>query len=385
MKVALVLDNFLPGRGGVEQWTARFADWLTANGHDVSVVAERFDPAAVAWTGITPVELPRGLGRMARAEAAGEIAASLGADVVHDMGLGFRCDVLQPHGGAWLAAQERNLALLPNWQQSCKRFVAPLLPRYREFRRVVNRQYATDGPMVIALSKMVADDMRRFHNIAPDRMRLIYNGVDCDQFSPNHRTRHRDALRRELGVQESSTLFAIVAHNFRLKGVATLARAVARLKSEGADVHLVVAGGKRTGAYERLADRLGLAGRASFLGSINDPVPLYAAADVYVQPTFYDPCSLVVLEALASGLPTVTSRYNGAGELITRGREGAIIQDPADDLELTDTLRPYLDLEIRTEAGRAARQLALAHTLDRNASEVFSLYQDIAGRRRLAA
>ncbi|MCH8992530.1 MAG: glycosyltransferase family 4 protein, partial [Acidobacteria bacterium] len=112
--------------------------------------------------------------------------------------------------------------------------------------------------------------------------------------------------------------------------------------------------------------------------------PYYAAADIYVHPTYYDPCSLVVLEALASGLPVVTSRFNGAGELLTPGVEGDLIDDPGDAQALCRCLEPMLETPRRRMMGAAARKLALAHTFERNCDEIVAMYEEIVAQRRAA-
>jgi len=192
-------------------------------------------------------------------------------------------------------------------------------------------------------------------------------------------------MRQRLGVRNDEVLLLIVAHNFALKGVATLIRAVGQLLAEGAPVKLAVAGGKRFKAYARLAARVGAGSAVHFVGSVNDSTPYYAAADVYVQPTFYDPCSLVVLEALSCGLPVVTSRFNGVSELLTEGVNGAIVYDPSDAVELASKLRPLLQADRRQAWGAAARQLAMQHSLERNCREVQSIYGEIVGQRRSRA
>ena len=121
------------------------------------------------------------------------------------------------------------------------------------------------------------------------------------------------------------------------------------------------------------------------VGAIDDPVPYYAAADVFVLPTFYDPCSLSVSEAAASGLPSVTTRFNGAAELLSEGVDGSVIDDPADDAELAGALRPLLDAGVRQRMGEAARKLALKHTLDYNCDQIVAIYQQIAGQQPCAA
>src|SRR5690606_27078557 len=107
---------------------------------------------------------------------------------------------------------------------------APLLPRYREFAALNRRQYAQDGRLVLALSRMVRRDLSADYGVKDEQLRLIYNGVDTERFSPVHRERHREPTRARLGVKDE-TLFLIVAHNLKLKGVPSLLRAMQRLKA----------------------------------------------------------------------------------------------------------------------------------------------------------
>lgn len=392
MKIALVIKHFDPGRGGAEHWTTQYAQWLLGQGHEVHVVASSVSDEGAAYGAgrrrVVPHLVPDLRSPMAWADAAAEAADAVRADVIHDMGGGWRCDVFQPHGGSRVASFEHNLLLLPAWLRPLKRLTAAALPRYAEFRRLMARQYARDGRLVIALSRMVQGHMRQYHDVPADRLRLVYNGVDVDRFSPEACRPHRERVRRRLGVGDE-TLLLIVAHNFRLKGVATLLRAVGRLRRAGQAVRLAVAGGKSARRYERLAERLGIGGHIAFLGPQPDVVPYYAAADVYVQPTFYDPCSLVVLEAMACGLPVVTSRHNGAGELLSAeaaGGEaaGSIVADPADDAELAERLAPLLDGHERARRASAARRQAERNSLERNCREVYALYAELAGRRLAA-
>lgn len=388
MKIGLVLDWYDPRRGGVEQWTHQFTVQLLSAGHDVHVVA-RGAAAKITPHGLTTHIVATGASRRAFAAAAEAALGRLSLDVVHDTGCGWRADVFQPHGGSRAAAFEQNLSLAPPWQRPWKRALAHWLPRYREFHALAARQYANDGRRILALSRMVSDDLRNYHNVAAERMRVIYNGVDVQRFSPARREEFRDAVRHRLGVRNEALLL-IVAHNFRLKGVPELMAATAKLLRAGHSVRVAVVGGKRTGRYARRARSLGLGETITFLGAVDDVVPYYAAADVYVQPTYYDPCSLVALEALASGLPVVTTRMNGAGELMTSGREGYVLDAPQDVNALTAALNPLVaSVSQRETMGREARQLALKHTLERNCREILSVYDEIAQsrepRRRRAA
>lgn len=386
MRIGLVLDRFDRRLGGVEQWTAQLADHLLARGQELHVVARSVADRELR-PGLAAHLLPAGSSRTGLADAAAEILRGLDLDVIHDMGLGWYCDVLQPHGGSRTAANEQNVRLSSAWLRPIKGLVAPLLPRYREFDALCARQYGLPpadrpGRVVLAISQMVREDLKRHHGLSDKQIRLVYNGVDADRFTPVLRDEHREPVRRRLGVGDAQTLHLIVAHNFVLKGVPALLRAMTLLRSAGHDAVLAIVGGKRTATFERKASRLGIADRVRFVGAVDDPAPYYAAADVYVQPTWYDPCSLVLLEALACGLPVITTLFNGAGELIDPGVHGEVLADPADEVSLAAAMARWSDPARRAAAAPLCRDLMLRHTLDRNVDGIFGVYQEIAARRR---
>ena len=380
MKIGLVLERFDPGRGGLEKWCWRFAVGMLARGHQVHALAGSFSEA-VRRLPITAHQLRATRSRLDFGRAAEEAARGLDLDVVHDTGAGWYCDVFQPHGGSRTAQIEQSLQLLPRYMRPAKRMAIKVLPRYREFAALMRRQYVDDGRVFLALSNRVADDFQRLHGVPPERIRVILNGVDTDQFSPQHREDHRRTVRRRLGVDDDTILLLIAAHNFRLKGVPTLIKAVSRLSALGRSVHLAVVGGKHLQAYRRKAALLGIGSRVTFVGAVDSAVPFYAAADVYVQPTFYDPCSLVVLEAMASGLPVITSRHNGVAELIRNDHEGGVIDDPASVNEFLDQLQPMFEPSVRRRMGQAARRTALKNTHERQCDAIQGLYSEILRNR----
>ncbi len=381
MKIALVIDHLDPRRGGAEQWTFQHAERLLARGHEVHVVAQGVNGPA-ARLDIVPHPLGPIRSVLQRAAAAEAALARLQVDMVHDIGLGWHSHVLQSEDGSRLAQWEQKLLLLPSWQRPWKRAMLRVLPRYRDFRRLMARQFGDPQRIVIAVSQMCARDYQRYHDVPAERIRLVYHGTDNQRFSPAHRDRWREEIRDRLGVCEDEVMLLFVGHDFQRKGLSTAIRAANRLAAEGAPVRLVVVGGKKRRPQPAVDSRNGV---VIHVGAIDDPVPYYAAADIFVLPTFYDPCSLSVSEAVASGLPSVTTRYNGAAELLTEGVDGSVISDPADDAELAGALRPLFDRELRQRMGEAARKLALKHTLDRNCDQILSIYQQIAGRKLRAA
>jgi UDP-glucose:(heptosyl)LPS alpha-1,3-glucosyltransferase len=235
---------------------------------------------------------------------------------------------------------------------------------------------------------MVRRDMQEFYRVPDERLHLVYNGVDVKHFSPEACRSRRDEARKRLGLAESETCFLLVAHNFKLKGVRELVESAGFLHGDraGGDLwRIVVVGKGNPRPYQRLAERLGCAGRIHFAGPAADVLPAYAAADVYVHPTWYDPCSLVVLEALACGLPVITTRFNGAGELIEDGREGFVLDSPADTARLAETMGSLLAPRLRGPMGEAARRAAEQYPIERNFREMLEVFTRVVGRKEVGA
>lgn len=385
MRIGITISEFDPHRGGAEAWTSQFAEGLARGGHEVHVLAARFSDRAPR-SRVTVHAVPAGSSRLAMAKTFDDVLNSFHLDVVHDMGVGCRCDVFQPHGGSRAAANEHNLLRLSSWQAGMKRMFNAVSPRHREFKRLDQRQYSRDGRVWIALSQMVANDFTRFHQVDQADIRLIYNGVDTDRFSS--RTAHADRveLRKQFNMADKLVLL-LVAHNFELKGVPAAIRAVARLRRLNLPVHLLVVGGKKSPTkYQRMAAAAGAGDAVTFAGPVANSLPYYGAADIYLHPTWYDPCSLVVLEALACGLPVITTRFNGAGELLTEGKQGFVLQQPGDIEAIVRHIIHLGDAARRKIMSDAARALALEHTLDRNISEIERVYEErVHLRRRDAA
>jgi UDP-glucose:(heptosyl)LPS alpha-1,3-glucosyltransferase len=380
MKVSLVIGHFDPRKGGAESWTYQFAQRLLQRGHELHVLAQTFSDAARQLP-IAMHRLPTGVNRLKLAAAAETQLRSLDLDIIHDMGLGWYSDIFHSHDGSRSAQRDRKLRMLSPYLRLLKRPLQHVLPRYREFDALSARQFGERQQLFLALSWMVAHDYQHFHHVSADRIRLVYNGVDTECFSPEHRGKYREPIRRQMGVAEGETVFLFVGHDFKRKGLATAVRAVARLASAGERVRLVVVGGKRLQRDQQHTNRYRNEGPVTFVGLVDDPVPYYAAADAFVLPSFYDPCSLSVLEAAASGLPSITTHVNGAGELLTSDVNGFLLSNPEDDEQLAGQMRLLLEPVLRARMGEAAREMALDHSFERNCDQIIEIYDEVLERR----
>ena len=382
MRIGLAIENFDPRRGGAEQWTYQHAARLAARGHEIHVVSQTIAEPALQLP-ITGHPFGSVGSLLGRAAAAQRVLKSLALDVIHDIGLGWYGHIVQSEDGSRLAQWERNLALLPAALRPCKRLLMQVLPRYRAYRTLMRRQYGDPRRLVVAISKMCARDYIERHGVSPERVRLIYHGADATHYSPDNCVPLRQPTRRQLGLRDDELTLLFVGHDFRRKGLATAIRAVEQLAIEGHAVRLLVVGGNQRSRRLRLTPLQQTC--VTLVGRSDDPLPYYAAADVLVLPSFYDPFGLVVLEGAACGLPVITTHCTGAGELLADGCEGFLLSHPGNDGELADRVRRLLAPELRRRLGLAARKLALQHTLERNCEETLAVYDELISPRRAAA
>jgi UDP-glucose:(heptosyl)LPS alpha-1,3-glucosyltransferase len=221
---------------------------------------------------------------------------------------------------------------------------------------------------------MVKQDVMRWYRIPEERIQVVYNGVDIERFHPRNR-QHRKEIRGKHGIKDEFVIL-FVSNNFRMKGLVFLIEALAVIKKvNGSPFKLLVLGRDRRDSYLGLARDVGIFSDVIFAGSTDEPEKYYGASDLLVHPTFYDACSLTVLEALASGLPVITTHSNGASGIITQGQEGLVISDPREDQSLAEKILFFLDREKLEKASIAARRLAESYSLERNWREMEGVFR----------
>jgi len=389
MDIALCYESVLPARGGCETYIADLSRRLVADRHRVTLYACRWDAAALP-TGLQYRRLPVPRGprflrpwRFGAACAAALDADRPGVSVGFDKTWGQ--DLLYPQGGLHLASAAHNLRKFRwSWQRAAARLAKSFDLASWSYSLLERKQYlGPRRPLIVVNSAMVRGHFQQFYGIPADDVRVLPSAVNPDRFDGSDRPRRRDEWRRRWDIAPDQTAGLFVAMNYRLKGLAPLLSALRWLPKDAA-FRLIVAGSQRFQAYERLARRLGVADRVRFVGHCPEPRNAYFAADFLVHPTFYDPCSLVVLEALGCGLPVVTTRYNGASELIRPPREGYVVDDPHDAPRLAECLTLLLDPARRSACARAARQTACEWTFEKHYQGLLKLLAEAAARKRAA-
>lgn len=358
MRVALVILHADPRKGGAEGYTANLAEALRRRGHDVSLLATSFGPGG---EGAARVRLDgAGVTRLRRYKSfVRSLDAHLAAtryDVVHAIAPVNRCDFYHPQAGLAAEALARGHLKYDGVRRPLDR-LATRLNRKRQFVGAVERGLLTrpDAPTLLCVSEMVKRTAREHFPALPDeKLVTLFNAVDPGRFDPEARPGAGKDVRERFGIDDGRVVALIVAQDFKRKGVRPTVEALARVRDE--KLVLLVVGKPDPQPYRQLAERMGVARRVIFAGATGDTYGFYRAADFFVLPTWHDPCSLVVLEALAMGLPTITTAQNGAGEIIEQGRHGYVLPDPADVPALAAAMEKLLDPEAR----RAQREACLA-------------------------
>lgn len=279
------------------------------------------------------------------------------------------CDIFRAGDGlhrVWLAERRRHLSWLG-------KLSITLNPTHHFRLAVENRLFASPRlKAVICISEMIRDEMLSHFPIDPAKLHVIYNAVDTSRFSPELRE-HRTAIFERYGIPQESNLFVFIGSGFDRKGLAPAIEALAGLHDS---THLLVVGkDKRAKQYEQLAQRL-CPGRVHFAGPQKDPRPFYGAADAFILPTLYDPLSNAVLEALACGLPVVTSFKCGAGEIVAAHAAG-FRSDARDIPAMTSNMTRLLDPGTRQQCAENARRAALTLSSEAMTSRLLDLYSSL--------
>jgi UDP-glucose:(heptosyl)LPS alpha-1,3-glucosyltransferase len=293
-------------------------------------------------------------------------------DIVHAMLPVPQCDVYHPHAG--IAAQ----AIRTN--EGATRWRNVLNSRRQAFARVERHLLrGARPPIVICLSEVIKRTVRRYYSIAEDRLATLFNAVDLQKFDARAHQEAGSALRQQYHIPADALLATMIAQDFERKGLRqTLAALSLDRKTGQSPIWLLVAGRPDPTPYRRLAAKLGLEGQVVFAGAVADPRPVYAAADMLVLPTRHDPCSLVVLEALAMGLPVITTRCNGASEIMVDGEHGYVLDDPQDAVGLGKAIRRLGDIDCRRAMSNACLALRPQLAYEKHLDRLSQIYREAA-------
>jgi UDP-glucose:(heptosyl)LPS alpha-1,3-glucosyltransferase len=282
-------------------------------------------------------------------------------DLVFSLERVWRCDVYRAGDGihrSWLRRREAASSTLQKLRRRLGR-------SHRDTLELEQSLFCGGAGRVIANSEMVKREAQDFYDYPAERIDLVRNGVPLAQFQREAQVRGQ--RRQSLGLAEDDVAVLFVGSGWERKG---LRYAVAAVESLGNPFRLFIAG--RDAKPPRFSQSV----RA--LGAVRDLPALYAAADIFLLPTLYDPFSNACLEALASGLPVITTRANGFSEIIENSFHGSIVDPPWDLAQLRAALRFWAHPQRRELALPAILERASQFDISKNVERTLAILHQAA-------
>jgi UDP-glucose:(heptosyl)LPS alpha-1,3-glucosyltransferase len=356
LNIGLVRRGF--SSGGAEAYLKRLAAGISAAKHDAVLFTAAEWPAGewnsgriVRLKAATPIGFADELEKMWRDEC----------DVLLSLERVWRCDLYRAGDGVhrvWLEKRNeiggafQRLSRFFNRKHSAALDLEESLFAKRGARRV------------IANSRMVKDDIARVYQYPSDQIDVVHNGVPVELF----RDRGDRAKSREtFGLNENEIVVLFAGSGWERKG---LRFALEAIEAQAGEMKFLVAG---RGDYRQFSSP-----RAQFPGVVRDMPSLYRAADIFLLPTIYDPFSNACLEALAAGLPVITTKANGFSEIIESGRHGSVIEDPRNVRAISEALTFWADPARRAQARIDNLALAAQFDISRNVEKTLAVLRSTA-------
>jgi UDP-glucose:(heptosyl)LPS alpha-1,3-glucosyltransferase len=369
-RLAIVRQKYRPD-GGAERFVSRALEALSAHDMELNVITRQWQGERQENWHIHICD-PLKLGRISRekgfADAARKLWQRENFDIVQSHERIAGCDIYRAGDGVhrrWLLQKAR---ILPAWRRKWL-----FLDRYHRYVMQAERAMyqAPELKAVICNAEMVKQEIIEDFSIPANKIHVIYNAIDSSRFVPASEDL-RVKLRNEMAIPQNAVALVFVGSGFERKGLAGAIQAIA-----GTDRYLIVVGqDKAEKQYQALAQSLGCLSRVRFMGMQKNTLPFYQAADGLLLPTLYDPFPNVILEAMACGLPVITSLTCGGAEFITTGQNGYV----CDALNISQLSAAVMAIPSRLadeKMGVYARERVRDATPEKLSQQLISLYQNI--------
>jgi len=379
VRIALIRQRYTSS-GGAERYLAQLVVALAGAGHEVHLFANRWTdpPSGVMLHRVPVLRGPAFLRILSFAWAAHRMTRGGAFDLVHSFDRTIRPDIYRAGDGCHRAWLDRRRAV----EESILRSLDRLNPLHQSLLWLERRLFRPGGcRQVMVNSQMVREEILRYYGAVPPAVQMIYTGVDLARFHPDRSGMARAALRRRLGVGLDDPVILFAGSGFERKGLRFLLQAAGRMQGIRS-LRIWVLGKGDPDRYRAMLDRLGILDRVHFSGAVGDPENWMRAADLFVLPTIYDPFSNACLEAMACGLPVITTTANGAAEILEERRSGAVLADPRDVVGLADRMAEFLRPAGREERAAAARATAETFPMEGHVKQVLAMYEEVVGEVR---
>ena len=370
LSIAFVRRGYSPS-GGAETYLKRLAQGIVDLGHEAQLVTTEEWPSN-EWPSGAITRL-RSTSPIGFADELEKLRPQIRCDVLMSLERLWRCDVYRAGDGvhrAWLNRRRK-------FEMPLQRFVRGINRKHQDILRLEESLFANVGAdRVIANSAMVKNEVVALYNYPPDKIDLVRNGVPLEKFRLDPTL--RETSRADLKLKPDEVALLFTGSGWERKGLRFAIEAFELCRDK--KLRLLVAGRGDARSYK--PKRFFTEEPVRFLGEIADLRKIYAAADIFVLPSIYDPFSNACLEAFASGLPVITTRDNGFSEIIENEVHGSIVDLPNNVAALRDAIRFWSDKSRRAAARSTIIERASQFDISRNIETTLKiLFQSAANSR----
>lgn len=354
MKVGLVRRGFST-TGGAERYAERFAGALLAAGHECVLFASEEWPA---WN-FGEVRVLGEKSPRLFADALDALHPREHCDFLFSLERVWNCDCYRAGDGVHRAWLDRRARYEPRWRS----WARGLNAKHRELIALETKLFTPEGTrIVIANSEMVRKEIIEHFNYPADRIHVIYNGLGIQRNDPAL----RETTRQELGLHDDDFVVLFAGSGWKRKGLRFAIEGIDRARCRKP---LLLVAGRGNPRSQPSSERV------RFVGPVRDIERYFAAADVFLLPTIYDPFSNACLEALAAGLPVITTAANGFSEIISPGAEGEIIPEPSDVEAIARAIERWSDPDRRAAARPMVSTLAAKFDIESNLKKTLAVIE----------
>ena len=366
--IAFVRRGYSP-TGGAERYLKRLARGVIEAGHEIQLIASNDWPED-QW--------PFGLIRRLSAESVigfadelEQIRPQLHCDALFSLERVWSCDIYRAGDGvhrAWLERRRK-------FEIPLKQFVRAANRKHRDLLQLEESLFAhRNAGRVVVASEMVRHEILDLYGYPADKIEITRNGVPIDKFRFDPAL--RETAREHLKLKPDQIALLFAGSGWERKGLLSAIQAMALCKNR--KMRLLVAGRGNEGLYKTTRLRFWRKEPVQFLGEVADLVHVYAAADIFILPTIYDPFSNACLEALACGLPIITTRANGFSEIIEDTVHGSIVDHAGNLIGLRDAIRFWSDPSRRAAARSANIERASQFDISKNVQQTLEILTRVA-------
>lgn len=385
MKIALVIEKFDPHGGGAERSTAQIAHELRQAGHDVTIIAGAVGtPESIAGFNVHTLNMQGRFGAIKLSRFVKWARKQLqqgGYDASLSVTTTVPASVVQPRSGTLKETFARNVAIRTNPLARLFKKLTLLVSPKHQMLLALERKTLRD-PLVkrfAAISGYVRNQLVEGYGIDASRISIIPNAAAMPKVSAEQRQAWREEVRKGFSVPDDALVFAYAALNPRLKGAHTLISAAAILKKRGLQNFVILMAGSMGYRQQQQAAKLDVRDCIRFIGATRHMDRLYCASDVTVLPTYYDPSSKVVIESLMLGVPAISTKFNGASDMILPGEgiiRGRVIADPGNAEELANAMQQLADPAARAQCASMSQGLSDSLSMATHVQRLTRLFED---------